>query len=64
MTAAVNVPVMVRKIIQFRDGTLGRKFSPRPMYFHIGFGGLRFFVPFAFGIISGLAAGAVFCVHC
>jgi hypothetical protein len=55
---------MERKIIQFRDGSLGRKFSPRPIYFHIGFGGLRFFVAFAFGFTSALAVEVVLYMHC
>ena len=38
---------MVRKMVQFRDGSLGRKFSPNPRYFHIGFGGFRGLAAFA-----------------
>jgi len=54
MTAAVNVPVIVRKIVQFREGSFGRKFFPNPMYCHIGFGGLRDFAALASGFTPGL----------
>lgn len=47
---------MERNINQFRDGTLGRKFSPNPMYFHIGFGGGRGFAGLTIGFNSGMGA--------
>jgi hypothetical protein len=50
----VKDPVIDRKIIQFRDCRLGRKFSPKPMYFHMGFGGLRGFVVLTSGFASGI----------
>lgn len=30
-----------RKMVQLRDGILGRKLAPNPRYFHIGFGGFN-----------------------
>ena len=60
MTAAVNVPVIVRKMVQFREGSLGRKFSPNPRYFHTGFGGLRGLAAFASIGISGLGVEETF----
>ena len=62
MTAAVMPPVMVRKMVQLRDGSRGRKFSPKPKYFQTGLGGLSGFVFFASGF--GMSAfGAVAWKH-
>lgn len=65
MTAPVNVPVMVRKMVQFRDGSLGRKFSPKPRYFHTGFGGFSGLAAFASIGMSDLGAEEAFgCYLC
>jgi len=56
MIADANEPVMERNINQFRDGILGRKFSPNPMYFHIGFGGGRGFAGLGIGFPSIIGA--------
>lgn len=60
MTAAVNDPVMERNIIQFREGTRGRKFSPKPRYFHMGLGGFDCAAAFASTFTSTLEAEAGF----
>lgn len=54
MTAAVKDPVIERNMSQFREGSLGLKFSPRPMYLYIGFGGLEGFKVLGSSLISGL----------
>jgi hypothetical protein len=46
---------MERKIIQFLEGSRGRKFSPNPRYFHIGFGGLTFAAGLASVLMSAFA---------
>lgn len=54
--AVVREPVRERNISQFREGMRGRKVSPKPMYFHMGFGGGRGFAGLGMGI--GFTAGA------
>jgi hypothetical protein len=48
---------MERKIIQFLEGSRGRKFSPNPRYFHIGFGGLTFAAALASVLMSAFTVG-------
>jgi hypothetical protein len=61
--AAVNEPVRDRNISQFREGTFGRKFSPNPIYFHIGLGGGSGFAGFGIVFTSGRAAELVLYLH-
>lgn len=56
MIADANEPEIERNISQFRDGILGRKFSPKPMYFHIGLGGGSGFAGLDIGLTSDIEA--------